>query len=168
MSLYTSNQEYTLIKKNIEYNIFHPKDYGFDFYADILYTSENEILTNQKRVKNFTKASLLGWNYAFEHIEETVNLILEKYNTQNKTKDELFYEANVLKKLAYANNQKLGNIDKNKIQRTFDIYNVIGLTKSPIDLDKFIFTYENKKSAKTDIYTPSERKYINNHKIIKM
>ncbi|MGB5866771.1 MAG: transporter substrate-binding domain-containing protein [Arcobacteraceae bacterium] len=162
ITLYTSNQEYTLIKKGIQYNIFYPKDYGFEFYDDILYTSQEELEQHKKRTMDFTNASLLGWNYAFNHIEETVDIILKKYNTQNKTKDELLFEAKTLKKLAYENNKKLGDIDKNKIQRIFDIYNIMGLTKSNINIDNFIFDIKNYQNA----LTFEEKNYLKQHPYI--
>ena len=166
ISLYTSNQEYTLIQKDIEYNIFHPKDYNFDFYDDILYTSEKEIMQHKQRTLNFNDASLKGWKYAFENIDETIDLILKYYNTQNKTREALQFEANILKKLAFMKTDTLGKITKRKIQRTFDIYHVMGLTKSKIDLDSFIINSpQNKISI---VYTKEEKEYLNKNKVIKM
>jgi len=164
ITLYTSNQEYSLIKKGIEYNIFYPKDYGFDFYDDILYTNEKETIHHKARTKNFVNASRLGWQYAFDNIEETVDLILSKYNTQNKTRDELLYEANTLKKLAFANGKNLGNIDKNKIQRIADMYHLMGLTNSIINQDNFIFNDTNNKIH----LTKEEKSFLKKHKTIKV
>ena len=165
LSLYiTSNQEYLLKQKGIEYNLFHPKDYDFNFYSDILYTSEKETLQYQERTIYFTKASLKGWEYAFDNIDETINIILEKYNTQNKTREQLLYEANTLKKLAYKKGIKLGNIDKTNIQRIYDIYHIMGLTKNKINIDKFIFNLNNN----THYLSDEEEKYLQNHKVIKM
>ena len=137
-SAYLSNEIYRLDKLGIKYNIWNPKDYGFDFYADILFTSIDEVQNHSKRVERFQKASMKGWKYAFSHMEESVNIILKKYNTQNKTKDELLYEAKVLKDLAYTDSKKLGDISKEKIQRIYDIYNIMGLTKNKIDVNNFI------------------------------
>ncbi len=139
MAAYISNEPYLLQEKDIKYNIFDPKDYGFDFYSDILFTSDDEIQNHKNRALEFQQASIRGWEYAFSHIDETVNLILKKYNSQNKSKEALLYEAKELKKLAYYKTNNLGNIDKNKIQRIYDIYNVMGFIKNDIDMDKFIF-----------------------------
>ena len=81
MACFLSNEPYLLDKKNIEYNILNPNNYNFDFYEGILYTSQKELINNPLRVQNFNKASLKGWEYAFNNIEESVNLILEKYNS---------------------------------------------------------------------------------------
>ncbi len=65
VSIYLSNELYTLKQKGIDVNIFNPKDYGFDFYADILYTSTNETKNHKQRALNFQEASIKGWKYAF-------------------------------------------------------------------------------------------------------
>ena len=159
MSSYLSNEIYKLDKQNIEYDIWDPKDYGFDFYNDLLFTSSKNAENNPQLVENFQNSSLKGWEYAFNNIEETVDLILEKYNTQNKSREALLYEANVLKKLAYENTNKLGNIDKNKIQRICDVYSLMGLFDGKIDLDEFIYTYKKNKLTK------EEKEWIKNNVI---
>jgi len=143
MASYISNEPFILKEKGISYKIFDPKDYGFDFYSDILFTSEDEIYNNPKRVELFKEASLKGWRYAFENIEETVDLILAKYNSQKKSKEALLFEAKTLKKLAYFNTKELGVIDLNKIQRISDVYNIMGLMKKNIDIKAVV--YDSKK-----------------------
>ncbi|MEA3383726.1 MAG: ABC transporter substrate-binding protein, partial [Campylobacterota bacterium] len=138
-SVFSTNELYELDKQNIAYDIWDPKEYGFDFYDVILFTSQSELDNNPQRVKKFNKASLKGWEYAFENIEETVELILKKYNTQNKTKEALIYEANALKKLAYLNTKKVGDINKQNIKRIYDMYNLMGLVKNKIVFDDFIY-----------------------------
>ncbi|MEA3370583.1 MAG: ABC transporter substrate-binding protein [Campylobacterota bacterium] len=155
-SVFASNELYILDKKGIEYDIWDPRDYGFDFYDVILFTSSAEVQKSPQRVKAFRDASLKGWKYAFENIDETVELILQNYNTQNKSKEALIYEAEVLKKLAYLDNQSLGHIDKNKIQRISDIYNLMGLAKNVIDMDEFIFTTSEDKIS----FSRVEREYL--------
>ncbi len=76
---YITNEPFRLKKANIEPVIFDPKDYGFDFYSDILFTSEDEIKNHKRRVIKFKEASLKGWKYAFEHIEESVEVMIRLY-----------------------------------------------------------------------------------------
>ncbi|MCK5111211.1 MAG: ABC transporter substrate-binding protein [Arcobacteraceae bacterium] len=164
MASYISNEPFMLKQKGIKYTVFDPKDYGFDFYSDILFTSDDEVIKHKQRALKFKAATLKGWQYAFNNIDETVNIILEKYNTQNKSKEALIYEANELKKLAFYNTKKLGTIDINKIQRIYDIYNVIGLVKNKVNMDEFIF-----KAKKDNLsLTFDETQYIQNNKIIRM
>ena len=136
---YTSNEPYLLKNRDISYNVFSPKDEGFDFYSDLLFTSEKEVQENPQRVDRFNKASIKGWKYAFENIDEAVKIIHEKYNIQNKTIEALLFEAKELKELANIENIQLGTIDKNKILRIFDIYKIMGFAKKNLDIREFIF-----------------------------
>ena len=169
MASYISNEPFYLNKMGIKYRIFDPKDHGFDFYSDILFTSDDEIKNHSKRVSHFTKASLKGWEYAFNNIDETVELIFKKYNSQNKSKNGLLYEAYQLKKLAYFNNKKLGDIEQSKIERIYDIYNVMGFVNKKFDFDDFIYSDEKYRSFKVDLnLTNEEKDYINSHPSIKV
>jgi len=158
---YLSNELYLLDKRGIEYDIWDPKDYGFDFYNDLLFTSKRELQESPQIVESFTRASLKGWEYAFNHIDETVSIILQKYNTQNKSEGALLYEARVLKKLSSLNDKKLGVIEKEKIQRLLDIYNLLGLYKNNGNLDELIYKTPNKFSL-----TQEEKSYLQKKKVI--
>jgi len=143
ISAYTSKSPYHLQKMNIPYNVFAPKDYGFDMYSDLLYTNESMIKNDLEAVLEFKEASLKGWEYAYSNIEETANLILKKYNQQKLTKEELIFEGNELKKLSYYQTERLGEIDLNKLQRIYDLYNVMGLVKNKIDIKDFVYIENN-------------------------
>jgi len=157
---YSSNEAYILEKRGIPYKIFSPSENGYDFYSDILFTSQKEVEANPDRVDRFKKSSLRGWQYAFDNIDETVELIYEKYNTQNKTKEALLFEAKELKKLAFEDDVKLGDISEKKILRMLEIYKLMGLVKKPIDTCDFIF--ENA----SNIITTKEKNYLRNKKEI--
>jgi PAS domain S-box-containing protein len=160
---FISNEPFILKKKGIKYKIWDPRDYGFDFYDVLLFTSSKQTKQDPKMVSAFNQATIKGWEYAFKNIEEACELILKKYNTQNKSKDALKYEANILKELAYFQTNKLGKIDPNKIQRIIDIYNILGMTKKPIELNSFIFNSANSLNS----FTEEEKKYLAKNNIIK-
>jgi PAS domain S-box-containing protein len=121
---YTSNQPFYLDEKNIKYNIFNPKDFGFDFYGDILFSSKEFTQNNPKLVSDFIYATKKGWDYAFSNIPETVDFIYKNYNTQNKSKESLLYEANVLKKLSGFDEGNFGIFEEKRVK---EIGNVITL-----------------------------------------
>ncbi|WP_373036679.1 ABC transporter substrate-binding protein [Sulfurimonas sp.] len=140
MTTYLSNEPFHMIEAGAGFKVFDPKDYGFDFYADIVFTSKNYLDSNPKKVENFHSATLKGWEYAFSHIEESVEIIFKKYNSQNKSKEALFYEANILKELAYKGEAKFGNINEVRIQEIANIYKLLGFTnKSDTYLSGLIY-----------------------------
>ena len=130
MACYLSNEPYILNQKNIKFNVLNPNDYNFNFYEGILFTSKKESENNQIRVQNFNEASLRGWKYAFDNIEETAKLIYEKYNTQNKSLDLLIYEGSILKDFAKIDNNSLGNINPQTIDEIKRFYTLLGLNTS--------------------------------------
>ena len=165
ISAYISKSPFTLQKKGVEYNIFDPKKYGFDMYSDLLYTNQDLIDNDLNTVLSFKKASLKGWEYAYSNIEESAEIIFKKYNSEKLEKDELVYEGNELKKLSYFKTVKLGEINKDKLQRIYDLYNVMGLVPTPINFDKFIFDIDNLNNYN---FSKEEIKYIEEINSIKM
>ena len=143
MASYISNEPIILKEKDIEYRVFNPKDFGFDFYSDILFSSSEYIKNNPKLTKEFYEASLKGWKYAFENLAETAEIIYSKYNTQNKTFTHLVKEGEVLKKLAYTGNNELGDFNDNKLKNIANVFKLFGLVNKDLDLKEFIYK-ENK------------------------
>ncbi len=158
---YISNEPYILDTEGIGYTIFNPMDYGFNFYDGILFTSKKELLENPEDVYNFYKASLKGWQYAFDNISETVQIIHNKYNSQNKSLDALLYEAYALKNLAYANGSTLGALEYEKIEEIVKIYSILGFTKdAKINLTDFIY------NNKLPVLSQKEKHFLENKKIV--
>ena len=145
MASYLSNEPIIMQDKNIQYNIIHPKDHGFDFYSDILFTSSKFLNNNPQTTKEFYTATLKGWYYAFENIEETAKIISEKYNSQNKSILHLIKEGETLKKLAFDKNNKIGILDEKRIEEIYSIFRVLGLTNKKIDSKTFIYEYNHPK-----------------------
>lgn len=139
MASYMSNEPILLKDKNIEYKIFHPKDFGFDFYNDILFSSSIFIKNNPKLTKDFYDATIKGWKYAFENIGETAEIIFNKYNTQNKSFIHLVKEGEILKKMAYTNDEDIGHIDGKKLKNTINVFKLVGLVNKDMDVDSFIY-----------------------------
>ena len=138
MACYISNEPFVLGHQNISYTVFHPKNYGFDFYGDILFTSEDEINHHEQRVRNFYSATKKGWEWAFENIKETSKIIQEKYNTQNKSLEALMYEGYALKKLAFTEDKEFGIIEEKRFEDIANIYKLSGLLKGAYCIEGFL------------------------------
>ncbi|PRM93119.1 histidine kinase [Arcobacter cryaerophilus gv. occultus] len=158
ISAYTSKAPYILQKEQIKYNIFYPKDYGFDMYSDFLITNIDKYNNDYNIVEKFKKASLKGWEYAYNNIEKSVDIIFEKYNTQNISKEELIFEANELKKLSYLNISRLGDMKQEKVQRIYDLYNVMGYINNEFKIDNFI-GYDKKSRLEKWLYLKFEEHF---------
>ena len=144
MTTFVSNEPFELEDKGIAYTIFDPKDFGFNFYSDIIFTSQAFLDNNEEKVQLFQDASMKGWEYAFNNIEATVAIILKKYNSQNKSRDALLYEAHTLRELAFSENTPLGSINDLRIKEIANVYRLLGLsTKTNKFLQGLIYKQEN-------------------------
>jgi len=131
--IYTSNEPFTLKKEHIPYKIFKPKDYGFIPYGDIFFTSKALADKNPKQVEKVIKATKEGWEYALNHIDETIQIILKKYNTQHFSYAKLKYEAKILKPV-------IGfDLNKYRAVNIKNIYLLLGLINRNLDISKFVF-----------------------------
>ncbi len=139
MAVYLSNEPYYMIEKGLKYNIFNPSDFGFNLYDNILFTSKKLATKNPKLVDDFYEASQKGWDYAFNNIEETAQLVFDKYNTQNKSLEHCIYEANELKKLSHFGSNEYGKFKPEIVSQIVQTYNLLDISKSKIDFKEIIY-----------------------------
>jgi len=157
--VYVTDQPFQLKSSGIEYNLLSPKQYGFDFYGDILFTSLDEVSRHPERTRAFYKASIEGWKYAFEHIDEAIQLIQLKYNSQQLSPVHLRFEAAALKKLSGLDEGKFGQISLSKIESIANVYRLLGLHSKTFNFNNFIY-------SEGQIYlTAEEKKFIKQHQI---
>nr|WP_320051288.1 transporter substrate-binding domain-containing protein [uncultured Desulfuromonas sp.] len=124
---YLSDQPYALKQQGYDVNIIDPRSYGIDFYGDNLFTSHDELLHHPDRVEKMVRATLKGWNYALDHPQEIIDLILDKYNSQNHSREHLLYEAKVTDRMIMRDLIPLGTIDPRRIESILFAYAQLGL-----------------------------------------
>lgn len=139
MGSYISNEPFQLQQQGIKYNILHPADYGFDMYADILFTARDFTRKHPSLTQKFMDASIKGWLYAFEHIEETADLILANYNSQNRSRDALIFEGQALRKLAFDARGHFGTLTQARFSAMANLYLVTGVINPNFDFSDFIY-----------------------------
>ncbi len=152
-AVYTTDQPHQLDRLGIPYRIFHPKDQGVNFYGDILVTSEDEISQHPNRVKLFTEATILGWEYALSHIDETIKLIQKKYNTQNLSYEQLKFEADETKTMVLNDLVvHIGYMNEHRWQAIADIYKDQGLLEKKFIPSDFIHQPKSGLSEMIQLY----------------
>ncbi|MGM0623481.1 MAG: ABC transporter substrate-binding protein [Campylobacterota bacterium] len=150
MSTYVSNEPFHLKEKGVEYLIFDPADYGFAFYSDILFTSQEFAKNNPKLIKRFYEATLKGWEYSFENIDETVDLIYNRYNSQNKSKEHLKFEALELRDRAYTKEVDFGKFKQDKIAQIAQTYQLLNLSTATVNFDDLVYERAIYEESKID------------------
>jgi PAS domain S-box-containing protein len=164
ISSYITDQPYYYKSHGTEINIINPQNYGFDFYGDLLFTSQEELIKHPGRAKRFRRASLKGWRYALKHPEELIQLIHNQYQSKSSL-EHLRYEAKETSKLIAADLIPLGEIKSTRLRQVADFYHDLKLTKalSAAELDNFIFG----KQINLQL-TPDERQWLDDHPVIRL
>lgn len=116
ITAYSTNEPFRFREQGHEVDLIDPKHFGFDLYGDILFTSEAEATHHPERVEAMRRAVLRGWEYALENKEELIDLILDKYNTQDKSRAALLNEALGLEQLIAPYTVELGSINKGRLE----------------------------------------------------
>jgi diguanylate cyclase (GGDEF)-like protein len=138
---FSTNELYELDKKGIRYNVINPSSYGTEFYDDNLFTSKDELINHPQRAEKFLHATLDGWKYALEHKKEIIDLIMQKYNTQHKSRGALEFEANQIQKVMNPAVFPIGSIDKRRVRIMADDFIEMGLASknTTTDFEDFIY-----------------------------
>jgi len=136
---YITDQPHQLKLMGVPYRIFHPKDLGIDFYGDILVTSEDEIAQHPARVQAFTEASMRGWQYALDHIDETIDVIMAKYNSQKLPRKQLKFEAEATKHMIESDVVQIGYMREERWQSIAEVYAQQGLLPEGFSVDTLIY-----------------------------
>ena len=162
---YVTNEGYYLDRLGIDYLHIRPSDYGLRFYNDVLLTTEQEISAHPLYTHEFLKASLKGWKYAFSHIDETIDLILEKYNTQNKSREHLEFEAKKMAELIRPLQATIGEMQQEYWSLILDKFVEHGKIKdaTKINFDEFIYTKKTYRYLDRLNLTFAEKSWLLRH-----
>ncbi|HIM54201.1 MAG TPA: transporter substrate-binding domain-containing protein [Gammaproteobacteria bacterium] len=145
------------------YHYIRPKDYDLDFYNDILITTHTETTNNRFRVRDFRDASLEGWKYALSNIDETVGLILDKYNSLKLDRSLLTREAQELRKIIRPLQTEIGSMKESYWQFMLDTFIKAGFAPKEANIDNFIYKAKDHELLDYLNLTTDERVWLRQH-----
>lgn len=143
MSAYLTDEIYLLEAAGVKYNLFSPQSGGIDFYGDALFTTEAQLREHPERVKAFVAASVRGWEYAFAHVDEVIDLIMSRYS-QRHSREHLKYEATRMRMLVKPDGVKVGYMNAGRWKHIADTYAKLGMIPHDYTLKGFIYAGEDK------------------------
>ncbi len=135
---YVTNEALSIREAGVPIVIISPVTYGVDFYGDVLMTSERELREHHGRTKAFRAASLRGWEYAMEHPQEIVELIVSEYSAKPSRKH-LLSEAEATKPLVLNPLVEIGHTNPGRWQRMADTLAALDMAKTGIQAEDFLF-----------------------------
>ncbi|ATX79105.1 PAS domain S-box-containing protein [Mariprofundus aestuarium] len=136
---YSSNEAYQFKQNRVGYRMFRPQDYGLDIYGDTLLTTEMELQENPQRADAFHRATIKGWEYALNHVDEMIELIKTKYDSQQKSRDYLKFEADVIGDLMIPNVIPIGLSNLKRWQRIATEFEALGYPVGQVEWKMFIY-----------------------------
>ena len=162
--IFTTNELFDLEKLDIPFTLLDPIQYGFSDYDVNLITTQKEWSEFPERSQRFKEATIKGWQYALNHPTEVIDWILEKYNSQNKTREHLMYEARATHQVMLPELYPIGSIDLQRLNLTGRTLRENGLLAPEIVLD-FENFISNHQIAKR-FFSPLEVDYIRDKRVV--
>lgn len=138
MSGYLTTELYALQRSGVDYQLLLPGAAGLEFYGDNLYTTEGELREHPQRVRAFREASLRGWAYALEHVEEMVALIRERY-APGLEAEALRFEARQMRRLLHAELVEPGYMNLARWRDIARSYAEQGMLPAEFPLEGFVY-----------------------------
>jgi diguanylate cyclase (GGDEF)-like protein len=137
ISAYSTTEPYDLQLAGFPYNVFNPRASGIDFYGDTLFTGEKLVKKEPATVAAFRAASMRGWRYALDHIDEALDLTVRYAPRLSRAK--LQFEAREIRRLMLADMVEIGYMYKGRWRHIVEGFAAAGLVKADMPLDDFIF-----------------------------
>ena len=116
---YIINEPQQVIAAGQEVNTILMADYGLNMYADVLFTTEEKIKNNPELVDSFLRATLKGWRYALEHVDEAVDETLKYATDRTKTHETYMLSQSV--PLIYAGEYQIGKMKEEEWEKVKEI-----------------------------------------------
>lgn len=138
MSAYVTDSLYSKEKLGSSLLALRPTSAGIDFYGDNLYTTEQQIAQNPQLVRDFRAASLKGWQYAIQHPDEIIDLILRKYS-QRVNRESLRYEMQQSLLLLESDLVEVGYTSHERWKKIAAVYADLGMIRGDFPLQGFIY-----------------------------
>lgn len=127
-------QPFLLEQQGINCTTIDPRDYGIDVYDMCYFTTEKVIQEHPEIIERYLKSVLEGYQWAFEHKDEALNMVLEyKEGLDSAAQRFLLYENEPF--VLSTPDGKIGWMEREKWEATQQVYLDAGMLEKPINLD---------------------------------
>jgi len=120
-------------------NMIYPEDWGIIMYADVLFTTLENIENNPDIVRGFVKATLKGWEYAIESEEEALTITMHYAKETSRHHQRFMLENSI--PLIHTGDSQLGMMDNSVWEDMILILTENNILKTRLD-PSLIYTNE--------------------------
>jgi len=135
---YSTNEPFYLDDMGVDYHLIRPRDYGINFYNDVLITRQDLLDEKHAEVDAFLQATLKGWQYALDNVEESIAHIREHYAPE-KSEEHLRFEAIGLRELILPDLIEVGHMNPERWRKIGEKYRDLGMVEGEVSLDTFLY-----------------------------
>lgn len=141
ISAYATVEPFQVKKAGHDVFLISPRDYGLDFYGDLIFTSKEYADENPEIVDAFNRASIKGWEYALSHQDEIISYILTLPGVKDRNigRENLEFEAQETEKLIYSNLVEIGHVNMGRFQNMLDMYKELSMIPASASIDGLIY-----------------------------
>jgi diguanylate cyclase (GGDEF)-like protein len=141
ISAYFTDETFLVEQSGFRALTFSPRGYGIDFYGDNFFTSEEIARQRPELAHRFYRAAVRGWEHAYRHPEQTIDLIQAQYNT-GRSREHLAYEAIRSRELVLPDLIPPGYMRQERWEHIASTYRELGMLQATPDLNAFLFDTE--------------------------
>jgi NitT/TauT family transport system substrate-binding protein len=119
--------------------VIDPADYGFDIVDEGLYTTQNFYNQHKMQCQQFVKATMEGWVYAFNHKDETLDVVLryQRENHQPANRNHQAWMLDTMEDVILCQPCYVGVLREQDYNRAQNLMLKHGLLTKPIDYKVF-------------------------------
>lgn len=147
-AVYRSNEPFLIRGREHQFLLLTPQSAGIDLFGNMLFTSRAVLAARPNVVAAFREATLRGLVYALSNPELVTDLILDRYNTQGKSRDHLLFEAAQLRELTSLDIVEAGYMSQGRWRHVVDVYARRG--KLPADFELGDFVYDPQPATRVE------------------
>ncbi len=137
--VYVSNEPFLVRGREHDFLLLTPRSAGIDLFGNMLFTSESTLRRRPVVVEALRRATLRGLEYALAHPERVTDLILERYNSQEKSRPHLLYEAAQIRELTRPDLVDPGYMSPGRWRHVVDVYASRGKMVEDFSLQGFLY-----------------------------
>lgn len=123
--------------------MFLAKDHGYYAYSQVFFTTAPMLAEHSESVEAFLAAAKAGWEYAFAHPEETVDLVIGTYNPELDRAYQLASLAAIEELMRPGGAPVMAPMEPGVWRKAQALYLEHGIIPEPTDLDELLVLEHN-------------------------
>ncbi|WP_374474834.1 ABC transporter substrate-binding protein [Zoogloea sp.] len=138
-AVYLSNEPFLIRGREHQFLLLRPQSAGIDLFGNMLFSSRAALAARPEVVAAFREATLRGLVHALANPQAVTDLILDRYNTQGKSRAHLLFEAAQLRELTRPDIVEAGYMSPGRWRHVVDVYVRQGKLPADFELGDFLF-----------------------------